>query len=84
MSPLNDLRRRMQRELMWLVLLIVVVDAVAIGAYHLLGMEQRSGTPRLLFTIAWVVATLAVVVPRMQRMKAMRAEARRGHGRTRA
>ena len=79
MPPTNDLRRRMQRELMTLVLLIVVVDALAIGAYFLLDMEHRARTPRLVFTIAWMVLTLAAVVPRMQRMKALRAEARRGH-----
>ena len=66
---------------MWLVLLILVVDAAAIGLYYLLGMEDRARTPRLIFTIAWLATTLGVVVPRLQRVRALRNEARRGMGR---
>ncbi|HYD51570.1 MAG TPA: hypothetical protein VEA99_03040 [Gemmatimonadaceae bacterium] len=80
MTPPTDLRRRLQRELMWLVLGIVIVDALAIGAYSVLEMNGRAGGTRLGFTIAWVAATLAVVVPRLQRIKGLRAQVRRGHG----
>ena len=81
MTPSSDLRRQLQRELMWLVLLILVVDAAAIGLYYLLGMEERARTPRLIFTIAWLASTLVVVVPRLQRIRALRNEARRRMGR---
>ena len=76
--PPDSIRRRMQKELMWLVLLIVAVDAAAIGAYTLLDVEDRSRGMRTAFTAVWIALTLAVVVPRLQRMKALRAELRRG------
>jgi len=79
MTPSSDLRRSMQRELMWLVLGILVVDAAALGFYFLSGMETRARTPRMAFTIVWLAATLMVVVPRLQRIRALRTRARRGH-----
>jgi hypothetical protein len=79
MPPPTDIRRRMQKELMWLVLGILLVDAAAIGAYALLDMERQGQGTRLAFTAAWVLATLAVVVPRLQRIRRHRTELRRGH-----
>ena len=62
---------------MWLIVGILLVDAAAIGSYYLVGMETRSAGVRLGFTIAWVVATLAVVVPRLQRIRGHRTRLRR-------
>jgi hypothetical protein len=75
-SP-SDLKRQLQRELLRLLLGVIAVHAVAIGVYYLLGFETRGRTARLLFTVAWVAATLAVVVPTIRRIKVLRARARR-------
>jgi hypothetical protein len=72
----SDLKRQLQRELLRLVLGVIAVHVVAIGVYYLLGFETRGRTPRLLFTIAWVAATLAVVVPTIRRIKLWRVKRR--------
>jgi hypothetical protein len=73
----SDLKRELQRELLRLVLGVIAVHGIAIGAYYLLGFETRGRTPRLIFMITWVAATLAVVIPTIRRIKVLRARARR-------
>ena len=75
-----DLKRELQRALVRLILTVVAVDAVAIAAYYLLGLEERDRTARLLFTIVWVAATLAAVLPNVRRMRELRTASRRSRG----
>ena len=61
-----------KRELAWLVGLVLVVDALFFGVYVLAGMSRASDGARLAFTVLWTAATLAVVIPRLSRIRALR------------
>ena len=62
----------MRRQLAVLVGLVLAVDAVFLGIYVLAGMSRASAGGRLAFTLLWTAATLAVVVPRLSRIRALR------------
>lgn len=74
--PASDLKRQLQRALFRLVLLVVLVDALAIGAYYVFDLEHAARRPRFLFTIAWMALTLAVVLPIVKRVRELRNRAR--------
>lgn len=65
----GDRRREMRRHLVVMLLLVAVVDAVAIAAWFLAGLRGQSGGVQVLFTIVWTVATLAVVVVSMRKIR---------------
>jgi len=44
-----------------MVVSIVVLDAVAVGLYYFAGLQDADSGVRNAFTIAWTIATLAVV-----------------------
>lgn len=62
----------MRRELALLVGLVLAVDAVFLGIYALAGMSQASSGARLGFTVLWTAATVAVVLSRLSRIRALR------------
>jgi hypothetical protein len=62
----------MRRQLVWLVGLVLGVDALFFGIYALAGLSRASPGVRLGFTVLWTAATLAVVLPRLSRMRALR------------
>jgi hypothetical protein len=51
---------------------VVAVDALFFGIYVLAGMSRASPGARLGFTVLWTVATLAVVLPRLSRIRGLR------------
>ncbi|HEU5041113.1 MAG TPA: hypothetical protein VFT84_09850 [Gemmatimonadales bacterium] len=59
------------------MLWVLAVDAVFIVGYYLLGMRTRPGGLVLGYTAAWTVATLAVVLRGLTRVRAERV--RRAH-----
>jgi len=59
-------------QLALLVGLVLVVDAIFFGIYALAGMSRASDGARLAFTVLWTAATLAVVIPRLSRIRALR------------
>jgi hypothetical protein len=61
-----------KRELALLVGLVLAVDALFFGIYALAGVSRASPGVRLGFTVLWTGATLAVVVPRLSRIRALR------------
>ena len=63
---------RVRREIALLVGLVLAVDALFFGIYVLAGMSRGSAGARLGFTIVWTAATLAVVLPRLGRIRALR------------
>ena len=65
----GDRRREMRRHLVAMLVLVAVVDAVAIAAWFLARLRGRSGGVQVLFTIVWTVATLAVVVVSMRKIR---------------
>jgi hypothetical protein len=70
-------RGALKREVLTLVLLVVVVDAVFIGFYLAFGMDASRGPRRLAFTVMWTVVTLAVVLRSLGRIRAARLAVRR-------
>jgi fumarate reductase subunit D len=77
MPPSSDLKRQLQRAVFRLVLLVVVVDALALGAYRSLDLAHATRDARFAFTVAWMVATLAVVLPTLWRVRVLRDQARK-------
>ena len=65
----DDRRRAVRRHLVVMLLLVGVVDAVAVAAWFLVGLRGRSGGVQVLFTIVWTVATLAVVVVSLRKIR---------------
>jgi hypothetical protein len=63
---------RLRREVVLLVVLVVLVDALFIGGYALAGLAAASGGARLIYTLAWTGATLAVVLRGLTRIRAIR------------
>ena len=63
---------RLRREVVHLVVLVVLVDALFLGAYPVLGLATASAGVRLAYTAAWTGATLAVVLRGLIRMRAIR------------
>ena len=52
--------------------LVLGVDAVAIGAFFLLGIGRAAPGTRLTFTVIWMVATLVVVLVGLARIRRTR------------
>lgn len=65
-------RRALRRELAVLVALVVAVDAVAIALWLLTGIRRAGPPAQLAFTIAWTVATLAVVIVSLRKIRLLR------------
>jgi hypothetical protein len=62
-------RRAIRRQLVVMLALVAVVDAIAIAAWFLAGLRGRSGGVQLCFAIAWTVATFGVVVVSMRKIR---------------
>jgi len=61
-----------RKTLLTMVVLVVVLDAVVIGVYYVLGIPSRSSQVQMAFVGAWVLATLAIVVVYMKRIRQIR------------
>jgi hypothetical protein len=61
-----------RRQIALLVGLVLAVDALFFGIYLLAGMSRASAGARLGFTVVWTAATLAVVLSRLGRIRALR------------
>jgi hypothetical protein len=61
-----------KREVVILVGLVVVVDVVFIAAYFLGGIDRSSDQLKLLFTVAWTVITLVIVLRGLLRVRQAR------------
>lgn len=73
----TPLAAEMKRYLIRMVLAVIAIDAIAIGIYY--GLHVRSAAPRTqaLFTGAWTLLTLVVVLTGMTRIRAARVRWRR-------
>ena len=61
-----------------MVALVVAVDGVALGAYHAGDVAHATGQIRVGFTVVWTVATLAVVLIGLRRIRQARMSRSRG------
>jgi hypothetical protein len=69
----SDSRRRaIRRELAILVALVLAVDAVAIALWLFTGIRRGGPRAQLGFTLAWTIATLAVVIVSLRKIRLLR------------
>jgi hypothetical protein len=61
-----------RRQLGLLIRLVVAVDVVFFGLYLLADLGRAAPGVKLGFTVVWTVATLAVVLPRLSRIRELR------------
>jgi hypothetical protein len=62
----------MRRELAVLVGLVVAVDALAIAVWWLAGIRRAGPSVQFGFTVGWTVATLAVVIVSLRKIRLLR------------
>jgi hypothetical protein len=61
-----------QKEALTLLLMVVAVDAVFIAAYFMAGLRSASSGAKLTFTVVWTLATVAVVIRGLSRIRMVR------------
>ena len=61
-----------RREVLWLVLAILIVDAVFVAGYFLAQIRQAEDTTKIAFTALWTLVTLAVVIRGLSRVRRTR------------
>jgi hypothetical protein len=61
-----------RKTLLTMVTLVVALDAIAIAIYYALHIGLRSNQVQNIFVGVWVVATLAIVVVYMKRIRQIR------------
>ena len=64
--------RESRKALLTMVSLVVVLDAIMIVLRQVLGIAQRSNQMQVGFVAVWILATLAIVVPYMKRIRQLR------------
>ncbi|HEX2450833.1 MAG TPA: hypothetical protein VHJ69_06820 [Gemmatimonadales bacterium] len=70
---MNDAKRRaLRREVAVLVGLVIAVDAVAIALWLFTDLRHAGVRIQFLFTVAWTVATLAVVIVSLGKIRLLR------------
>ena len=62
----------MRREVAILIGLVLAVDAVAIALWLFTGIRRTGPQVQLAFTIGWTVATLAVVIVSLRKIRLLR------------
>lgn len=73
----SPLAAELKRYLSWMVVAVIAVDAVAIGLYYALRVRSAPPRTQALFTGAWMVLTLVVVLTGLTRIRAARVRWRR-------
>jgi hypothetical protein len=62
-------RSEMKRQLLIMIGLVTVIDAVAVAILFLGGIRGRGQAVQLLFAVVWTVAILAVVVVSLRKIR---------------
>jgi hypothetical protein len=63
---------RLRREIGLLAALVAAVEVVFFGGYALGGVARASAGVKLAYTVLWTGVTLAVVLPRLTRIRSIR------------
>ncbi len=63
----------MKREVLWLIIALLVVDAIFVAGYFLGHLGTASDSVKAAFTVVWTLVTLAVVVRGLSRVRRARA-----------
>lgn len=64
--------RESRKLLLTMVALVVVLDAVMIAIRYALGIANKSSRVQVGFVVVWILATLAIVVPYLKRIRQLR------------
>ena len=64
--------RRMRRYLIRMVLLVAVLHAAAVALYFVLDIPTAAPRLRMIFVVAWTVATLVLVSAFLRRIRLVR------------
>ena len=62
----------MRKEVLTLVALVLLVDAIFVAAYFLGRVRTASDAGKLVFTIVWTIVTLGVVIRGLWRIRSTR------------
>jgi hypothetical protein len=64
--------KRVKREVLWLLMAVLLVDAVFVGAYFVARIRGASDVGKMIFTASWTLVTLAVVIRGLARVRSVR------------
>ena len=66
-----------KREVLGLVILVLLVDAVFVAGYMVAGVARGTSGAKLAFTLVWTAVTLALVIRGLTRIRRARLQAAR-------
>ena len=64
--------KRVRREVLWLIVAVLLVDAVFIVAFFVGRVRLASDSVKIGFTVLWTLVTLAVVIRGLARVRSVR------------
>jgi len=64
--------KRVKREVLWLVVAVLVVDAFFVAGYFLGHLRTASDLTKIAFTTLWTLVTLGVVIRGLARVRSVR------------
>jgi hypothetical protein len=64
--------RRVKREVLWLVIAVLIVDALFVAVYFAGQIRAASDLTKIAFTAIWTLVTLAVVIRGLARVRSVR------------
>ena len=71
-QKMADPKREIRKHLMIMVALILAIDALAIIGFRAMGIDEAPRDRKLLFTGAWTLLSLAVVLNGLSRIRLAR------------
>ena len=71
-DPRAAQRATLRRAVLQLVIGVVLLDAVALGTYYLVGIPQASSRTQMIFIGVWTVATAITVAVLLRRVRLAR------------
>ena len=61
-----------RKLLLTMVVLVVVLDAIAVGTYYAFDLGRRANQVQMAFVVVWTMLTLAVVLVFLHRIRLIR------------
>jgi hypothetical protein len=72
-SLMDERGKRVRREVIVLVVLVLAVDALFVAGYFAAGLARASTVVKIVYTGVWTLATLVVVLRALTRIRTIRA-----------
>jgi hypothetical protein len=69
---MTDSKREVRKQLMVMVALILAIDAVAIVLFAVMGIDDAPRSRKMLFTGAWTLVSVIVVLNGLYRIRVAR------------